>query len=130
MSLLVPQQQREEVSVSITPDRNQKLVPVLSGKIEVLKLFRDFRRIDERPGANVLRRVNISVVVVATAHAQEFGLGWSIPLIGTAAGRALATGVPGIYQNYRYSVCCCLVLDKHSQLMERPAMYPVSLRLV
>ncbi len=58
-------------------------------------LFRDFRRIDERPGAYIPRRVYICMIGMATDHTAELCLRWAIGLVYMPAARALSPATPG-----------------------------------
>lgn len=53
----------------------------------------------------------------------------AIAFIDTATSRARAAGIPGINQDQRYTCPSCFVVDKLTQLKERPAMQRGSLTL-
>ena len=94
-------------------------------------LFRDFRRIDRRPGngTNVPCRVHIRVVGMPTDHAAELCLRWAVGFVLVSARRARLAGVRRRNQHDIHAMEPCLVLDERAQLTKSPPTHPRPLRL-
>src|ERR1039458_7157261 len=72
--------------------------------------------------ADILRRVEISVVLVPTRDTTEYRLAGPVLFGDVAATRTHATGVLRINKNQRNTNSLCLVRDKSPKLIESPAM--------
>lgn len=94
--------------------------------------FRDFRRIDRRPGeaTDVPRRVHVCVVGVSTGHAAKLCLRWAVGFGYMPANRARLAGVRRRNQHDIHAMEPCLVLDERAQLTKSPSAYPRPLCLV
>lgn len=89
--------------------------------------LRDHRRHDKRPGANVSRRVVVSVVSETTCHTAKSSLIGSIAVVNMTAHRALFGGITRINDMQPNPIQFGLVGHKLAQLTKRPPVVPRSL---
>ena len=71
---------------------------------------------------NVLGSDRISMTSAATRYATEGGLIRAVCLVRMSAAGTTTRGVAGINRHHGNTSSLCLVPNKGSQLMERPAM--------
>lgn len=88
-------------------------------------LFRDFRPIDSGPGpgSDVPGRVHVRMVGVSTDHAAELGLRWTVGFGDVSASRTFPARIARINDDDFHACLPCLVFDKGTKLMERPAAH-------
>ena len=90
-------------------------------------LFRDLGRGDERPGANVPRRVVVRICRETAMLADEFGLVLSVGLFAMSAFATSAAGVAGVHLPDGDSIEQRLVLDELAEPCKRPTRHLGSL---
>lgn len=93
--------------------------------------FRDFRRIDRRPGeaTDVPRRVHVCVVGVPTGHAAKLRLRWAVGFGYMPANRARLAGIGRVDVDDLNACQPGFVFDKCTKLRKSPPTHLRPLRL-
>ena len=93
--------------------------------------FRDFRRIDRRPGeaTDVPRRVHVCVVGVPTGHAAKLRLRWAVGFGYMPANRARLAGIGRVDVDDLNACQPGFVFDKCTKLRKSPSTHLRPLRL-